>query len=230
MMTHWPVPQKAALAVAKMQTRPVFTGDTAAMTVALGIVILLLLVAPSALAAGPPRSPAHYPAIGDQVKAVPPGARTVKVNRQSYRYHNGSFYRPGPSGAYLVVQAPVGASVDALAPGYISFSIGPSRYFFANFTYYMWNKDRSAYIVVAKPEGAETAMATQKASSSADIYVYPNNAQSTEQQGRDRYECYLWAVEQSAYDPVAGEADATKASDYQRALAACLEGRGYTVR
>lgn len=99
----------------------------------------------------------------------------------------------------------------------------------ACFTYYMWNEDRSAYIVVAKLEGAETAMATQKASSSADIYVYPNNAQSTEQQGRDRYECYLWAVEQSAYDPVAGEADATKASDDQRALAACLEGRGYTV-
>ncbi|CAA0079450.1 Uncharacterised protein [Halioglobus japonicus] len=198
--------------------------------VVLGIVILLLLVAPSAIAAGPPKAPAHYPAIGEQVRAVPPNARSIKVNRQSYRYHNGSFYRPGPSGAYVVVQAPIGASVDALAPGYISFGIGPSRYFFANFTYYMWNEDRTAYVVVEKPQGAETAMAAQQESSSADIYVYPNKAQSTEQQGRDRYECYLWAVKQSAYDPVAGEADAARASDYQRALAACLEGRGYTVR
>jgi len=33
------------------------------------------------------------------------------------------------------------------------------------------------------------------------VYFYPNNNQSQEQQERDRYECYLWAVEQTGFDP-----------------------------
>ena len=130
----------------------------------------------------------------------------------------------------MVVQAPLGAQVSVLAPGYISFGIGDGQYFFANFTYYMWNEDRTGYVVVEKPRGAETAIAATGTTASAEIYVYPNKGQSTEQQGRDRYECYVWAVGQTGFDPVAGEPDAAKASDYQRALAACLEGRGYTVR
>jgi hypothetical protein len=35
----------------------------------------------------------------------------------------------------------------------------------------------------------------------AQLYVYPNKGQSSEQQSRDRYECHLWAVQQSGYDP-----------------------------
>lgn len=33
------------------------------------------------------------------------------------------------------------------------------------------------------------------------VYYYPNEGQSQEQQDRDRYECYLWAVDQTGYDP-----------------------------
>jgi len=33
------------------------------------------------------------------------------------------------------------------------------------------------------------------------VYFYPTASQSPEQQSRDRYECYLWAVKQSGYDP-----------------------------
>jgi len=33
------------------------------------------------------------------------------------------------------------------------------------------------------------------------IYFYPNQGQSTEQQSRDHYECYNWAVEQTGLDP-----------------------------
>lgn len=33
------------------------------------------------------------------------------------------------------------------------------------------------------------------------VYFYPNNNQSQQQQERDRYECYLWAVEQTGFDP-----------------------------
>jgi hypothetical protein len=33
------------------------------------------------------------------------------------------------------------------------------------------------------------------------VYFYPTAGQSPEQQNRDRYECYLWAVKQSGFDP-----------------------------
>jgi hypothetical protein len=53
--------------------------------------------------------------------------------------------------------------------------------------------------------------------------------QSAEQQARDRYECYRFAVVQSGFDPMRGS-NAASQSDYDRAQAACFDGRGYSVR
>jgi uncharacterized protein YcfJ len=36
---------------------------------------------------------------------------------------------------------------------------------------------------------------------STQVYVYPTSGQSADQQGRDRYECYLWSVKQTGFDP-----------------------------
>ncbi len=36
---------------------------------------------------------------------------------------------------------------------------------------------------------------------STQVFFYPTSGQSPEQQDRDRYECYLWAVKQSGFDP-----------------------------
>jgi outer membrane lipoprotein SlyB len=33
------------------------------------------------------------------------------------------------------------------------------------------------------------------------VYVYPTGGQTQEQLSRDRYECYLWGVKQSGFDP-----------------------------
>ena len=33
------------------------------------------------------------------------------------------------------------------------------------------------------------------------VYFYPKNGQSAEQQSRDHYECYKWAVDQTGFDP-----------------------------
>jgi len=140
---------------------------------------------------------------------------------------------------------------------------------------------------------------------STQVYFYPSQGQSTEQQDRDRYECYLWSKKQTGFDPSSprllphqrldvvaaqpsGEATAAgamggavlgaivsprghavegavvgavagaaigaaseaarqrelertqrgvdaaqlerQAADYRRAMTACLEGRGYSVR
>jgi outer membrane lipoprotein SlyB len=35
----------------------------------------------------------------------------------------------------------------------------------------------------------------------ADIMIYPMKGQSNEQLSKDRYECHIWAVQQSGYDP-----------------------------
>jgi hypothetical protein len=71
----------------------------------------------------------------------------------------------------------------------------------------------------------------------ADRYfVYPRQGQSEELQAKDRYDCHSWAVGQTRYDPtqpMAGVPDAQLnqlRSDYQRAMAACLDGRGYTMK
>lgn len=36
---------------------------------------------------------------------------------------------------------------------------------------------------------------------STQVYFYPKAGQSTEQQSRDHYECYNWAVQQTRFDP-----------------------------
>lgn len=45
------------------------------------------------------------------------------------------------------------------------------------------------------------------------VFVYPANGQSAEQTDRDRYECHVWAVEQTGVDP--SRADA---SPYERVV------------
>jgi hypothetical protein len=35
----------------------------------------------------------------------------------------------------------------------------------------------------------------------APVYFYPTTGQTSEQQDRDRYECYYWAVDQTNFDP-----------------------------
>ena len=36
---------------------------------------------------------------------------------------------------------------------------------------------------------------------SDDLFIYPQNGQSSEQQASDKYECHQWAVGQTGFDP-----------------------------
>ena len=40
------------------------------------------------------------------------------------------------------------------------------------------------------------------------VFVYPANGQSAEQTDRDRYECHIWAVQQTGVDPSRADASA----------------------
>lgn len=42
----------------------------------------------------------------------------------------------------------------------------------------------------------------------SDIFIYPKNNQTKEQQDRDRYECHRWAVNQTGFDPSTAAAPA----------------------
>jgi hypothetical protein len=67
--------------------------------------------------------------------------------------------------------------------------------------------------------------------------AYPKNGQSDAQQATDKAECHTWAAAQSGFDPTQTapaqeptNVSPNKRSDYMRAQAACLEGRGYSVK
>jgi len=168
---------------------------------------------------------------GHRVHALPRSYSRVMVHRRDYYYHGGVFYRPYYQN-YIVVGAPIGARVGWLPPGYVSFGLGGHDYSYFNATFYLWDEPRREYVVVERPEGADEALAGAPGfeASAAELYVYPARGQSDAQAGRDRYECHLWAVDQTQFDPSMGDADAAQSGEYRRAITACLEGRGYTVK
>lgn len=88
----------------------------------------------------------------------------------------------------------------------------------------------------AVPAAAVTAPVATSAARGVKTTALPKNGQSPDVQARDHYECYKVAVAHSGFDPmhVNGAAAATQVAeqqaDYERAQAACFEGRGYTVQ
>jgi hypothetical protein len=62
------------------------------------------------------------------------------------------------------------------------------------------------------------------------LYVYPAKGQSDKQTADDRYQCHLWAVDKSGYDPTLGAGKREDAENYTRAFTACMEGRDYVVK
>jgi hypothetical protein len=173
-----------------------------------------------------------YPSRGHYVHTLPARHVVVHHHRDRYYYGHGVWYRPYGH-RYRVVYPPVGLYVSVLPEFTTTLWFGGYPYYYANDVYYAWRPSRRVYEVVDPPEGRDDAIA---ADDPEDVYVYPREGQSEEQQNRDRFECHRWAVDQAGFDPSAAgggvERDqrADKRDDYSRALAACLDGRGYTVR
>lgn len=179
---------------------------------------------------------------GARLQAVPPTAVAVPHGQQRYWFHDGTWYRH-ERGGYLVVAPPVGVVVPMLPVAYVTLSIGGVPTYYANEAYYQYVPELNGYQVVAPPADADVAevappaMVSQTPALGTDeLYVYPRNGQTPDQQAADRYDCHRWAFAQTGFDPTlpAGGVDADQAgakrADYARATSACLEGRGYTVR
>lgn len=171
----------------------------------------------------------HFHPIGFRLTLLPRAHIRIIVHGLPYFYFGGVFYRHHTNG-YIVVRAPIGAVVSVLPHGFITFSVGGVSYYYANDTYYLWDDDYEAYVVVEKPSAADEAITR---ATEGRLFVYPNHGQTEEQQANDRYECHRWAVHESHVDPTLEEDDELSPQDrrnYKRAISACLEGRGYTVK
>jgi hypothetical protein len=183
----------------------------------------------------------YYPPRGYAVGALPRGYVTVGYRGAPYYYNQGIWYRRGGAG-YVVVRPAVGLFVPGLPGFYTTLWWGGVPYYYADDVYYRYYAGRG-YQVVDPPAGdpsttqpAGAAGGAAPASQQADLFIYPKNGQSEEQQSKDRYECHSWATSQSGFDPTQslGGVDesqaAAKRADYQRAQTACLEARGYSVK
>jgi hypothetical protein len=179
----------------------------------------------------------YYPDRGSFVAGVP--GRPVVFDRPGGRfYYSGGIWYRGYGPRFVVVGAPVGLFVPVLPPFYTTVWFGGVPYYYANDTYYMWSAAQNGYEVVDPPgdPGGASAQAPQPPPQGDDLYIYPQNNQSPEQQASDKYECHKWAASQTGFDPtqsgggVPPDQLAGKRSDYQRAMRACLEGRGYSAR
>jgi len=183
----------------------------------------------------------YYPSRGYAVRDLPRDRIIVNGPRGRYFYSGGIWYSPGPAG-YVVIGAPIGLFVPVLPPYYTTVWVGGAPYYYANDTYYTWRDSDRQYEVVAPPdEQAATTDAPPPPAAPAnvvtdDVFVYPKSGQSEEDQARDKYECHKWAQSESGFDPTQAnggvppeQADA-KRSAYRRAIGACLEGRGYSVK
>lgn len=148
-----------------------------------------------------------------------------------YWVHGGNWYH-WDGGRWVVWGAPLGVYVPVLPPYCTTLWWYGIPYYYANETYYVWDGVRGQYQVVAPPEGMEAAQ-TAQAPESTQLFIYPKNGQSIEQQSKDQYECHRWAAQQTGFDPTASGAAAvaplSRRDDYLRAQRTCLEGRGYAV-
>lgn len=137
-------------------------------------------------------------------------------------YHGGWYY-----GGWWYPWAPI---VAFLPFYYTTVVIGGYPYYYADGYYYA--PVEGGYMVVNPPQGAVN-QAPPPAPSVEQLFIYPRKGQSEKQQADDRYQCHRWAVGQTGYDPTqpaGGAPSFQKRSDYQRAMSACLDARGYTAK
>jgi Family of unknown function (DUF6515) len=179
-----------------------------------------------------------YPARGHYVEALPSGHREVIYGNSRYYFHEGVWYRPYGA-RFEIIAPPFGLIIPFLPLYYTTIMLGGVPYYYANEVYY--TQTAGGYMVVEPPAGVTQAPSMQAPPSagqmpSDQVFIYPRQGQSEQQQAKDRYECHSWAVSQTHYDPtqpptgVPAAQVSQKRADYQRAMGACLDGRGYTVK
>lgn len=168
----------------------------------------------------------YYPPRGYAVTAVPRGSLGVRFGASRFWFDSGVWYQP-VGGRFVVTLPPIGIVLPILPNAFVTLSVGGAPYFYANGVYYASAPGRG-FVVVAPPPGAELAAPAPVAAPAAETVplpepiVYPRQGQSPAQTETDSRACNRWATTQRN-----AMADAQV---FQRAVAACMDGRGYTLR
>ncbi|HEX7740972.1 MAG TPA: DUF6515 family protein [Sphingobium sp.] len=168
------------------------------------------------------------PPFGVMVPFLPPFYTRIWVGPYPYYYANDVYYAPGPQG-YTVVAPPSGTVSMApppgtpLAPDNAVTELGP-----VNNGVQQMAPLPAVSSAPMPPSAAAVAPPSVAQAGGSQLFIYPRQGQGAEQQSRDRNECNSWAVAQTGRDPAnsGGQMDA----DFQRAIGACLDARGYTVK
>jgi hypothetical protein len=189
----------------------------------------------------------YYPPAGAVVRGLPGGYRPYYYHGSRFYFSGGVWYAPGPYG-FIVTRPPIGLFVTVLPPFYSTVWVGGIPYYYADNVYYQWQPDANGYAVVDAPPGADQPGAPPGpppgtppgagpgAAPADDFYIYPRNGQTQEQQAADQYECHSWSKTQTGFDPtqpgggVAPADTGSRREQYKRAMTACLEARGYSVK
>ena len=150
-------------------------------------------------------------------------------------YYTGAYWNGGYWNGGFWPRAYYGVGFSWFLPilplSYATYWYSGIPYYYANDVYYTWNPHYSGYTAIDPPPVAEQSGAAVSPDAApisdgavaGQIFMYPKNGQSAEQTATDKAECQQWAAQQ------AGEV-AQNAPDYRRAMAACAEGRGYSVQ
>jgi hypothetical protein len=193
----------------------------------------------------------YYAPVGTVARTLPGGYRPYYHGGSPYYFSGGVWYAPR-AGGFVVVAPPPGLIIAALPGFYSTVWVGGVPYYYADNVYYTWQPDQNGYAVVPPPDGVDPSQAGAAApppdggdpsqagappppAGQSDLIIYPKNGQSKDQQAADQYECHNWAKGQTGFDPTQpdgglSQPDADRAhSNYDRAMAACLSGRGYQV-
>jgi hypothetical protein len=181
----------------------------------------------------------YYPRSGSVVRALPGGYRPYYYHGSRFYFSGGIWYAPGPYG-FIVTRPPPGLFLTVLPPFYTTVWFGGVPYYYADNVYYQWQPGANGYQVVDAPPGADqpgdAPTGPAPGAASDDFFIYPRNGQTQEQQAADQYECHSWSKSQTGFDPtqqaggVAPNETGSRREQYQRAMTACLEARGYSVK
>jgi hypothetical protein len=175
----------------------------------------------------------YYPPMGTVRPSLPDGYRPYYRGGNRFYFSGGIWYAPRGPG-FVVVAPPPGLVISVLPSYYSTVWFGGVPYYYADNVYYSWQPDQNGYAVVDPPDNADAPSAPPESAPQDDLIIYPKNGQSKEQQSADQFECHNWAKGQTGFDPTqpgggtSGNAD-TARNNYNRAMSACLQGRGYQV-
>jgi hypothetical protein len=176
----------------------------------------------------------YYPPVGTVRPNLPPTYRPYYRGGERFYFDGGVWYAPRGPG-FVIVRPPRGLVISVLPPYYSTVWFGGVPYYYADNVYYMAQPDQSGYSVVDPPDNADQPSAAPDSPvPQGDMIIYPKNGQSKDQQAADQYECYNWSKGQTGFDPTqpaggsSGNPDQAR-NNYNRAMSACLQGRGYQV-